>query len=251
MAVLWRIRNWDKLFENNRTRELKHLTWVPLPNKHDGDGYTELMDHPNGAAHFGAWVAIVQVASKCDPRGTLMRDRADRSTPHDASSLSRITRIPVDVLLESITRLQEIGWIESQAISVDDVTHISHCDAVVSHPVATAPHIPALNGMEGNGKEERGVRVTDKPRNQRAVPPTIEEVTEYCKERNRGVDADTFFDFYTANGWVQGKGKPIKDWKAAVRTWEGNGYSSRRGDNSSADHHPRMPTKEEFIGDDR
>jgi hypothetical protein len=40
-------------YENNRTRELRKLDWVPMSNRHDGDGYTELMDHQNGAAHFG------------------------------------------------------------------------------------------------------------------------------------------------------------------------------------------------------
>lgn len=54
------------------------------------------------------------------------------------------------------------------------------------------------------------------------TPPTVEEVEEYCRERKNNVDAQRFVDYYTANGWVQGKGKPIKDWKAAVRTWERN-----------------------------
>lgn len=53
------------------------------------------------------------------------------------------------------------------------------------------------------------------------VPPTIDEVKAYCTERGNGIDAQRFVDFYTANGWTQGKGKPIKDWRAAVRTWEG------------------------------
>src|SRR5687767_7543220 len=105
-----RIVDWDKHFENNRTKELKKLSWVPFPNKHDGDGFTELLDHPNGAAHYGAWCAIVQVASKCDPRGTLSRDGA---RPHDVASLSRITRIPEPVLTEAIQRLiNPIGWLE-------------------------------------------------------------------------------------------------------------------------------------------
>lgn len=54
------------------------------------------------------------------------------------------------------------------------------------------------------------------------VPPTVLEVADYCVERKNNVDAEAFVNFYTANGWVQGKGKPIKDWKAAVRTWEKN-----------------------------
>ena len=54
------------------------------------------------------------------------------------------------------------------------------------------------------------------------VPPTVLEVADYCVERKNSVDAEAFVNFYTANGWVQGKGKPIKDLKAAVRTWEKN-----------------------------
>ena len=86
-------------------------------------------------------------------------------------------------------------------------------------------------------EERKGVqgkrKPTTKSTQRRFTPPTIEEVMEYCQERNNGIDPIQFFDFYEANGWIQGKGKPIKDWKAAVRTWERNGVvttnSSRNG----------------------
>jgi hypothetical protein len=48
---LLRVRDWDAVYENNRSREYKKLKWVPIPNRMDGDGYTELVDHQNGAAH--------------------------------------------------------------------------------------------------------------------------------------------------------------------------------------------------------
>lgn len=63
----------------------------------------------------------------------------------------------------------------------------------------------------------------------RFKPPTIEEVQAYCKERKNNVDAQRFVDFYEAKGWMLGKNK-MKDWKAAVRTWErndANGQASR------------------------
>lgn len=66
------------------------------------------------------------------------------------------------------------------------------------------------------------------PKRKRFTPPTREEVQAYCEERHNNVDADRFVDYYTANGWVQGKGKPIKDWKAAVRTWEKNSSSKQK-----------------------
>ena len=56
--------------------------------------------------------------------------------------------------------------------------------------------------------------------------PTLEEVTEYCAERGNVIDPEKWLDYYTANGWRVGK-NPMKDWKAAVRTWERNGIESK------------------------
>ena len=53
------------------------------------------------------------------------------------------------------------------------------------------------------------------------TPPTLEQVSEYCEERNNDVDAQRFHDFYSSKGWMVGKNK-MKDWKACVRTWERN-----------------------------
>lgn len=55
--------------------------------------------------------------------------------------------------------------------------------------------------------------------------PTVEEVRAYCEERSNGIDPQGWIDHYTANGWKVGK-NPMKDWKAAVRTWERNGINS-------------------------
>lgn len=49
--------------------------------------------------------------------------------------------------------------------------------------------------------------------------PTVAEVADYCSQRNNGVDAESFVDFYTAKDWMIGKNR-MKDWRAAVRTWE-------------------------------
>lgn len=53
----------------------------------------------------------------------------------------------------------------------------------------------------------------------RFSPPSLQEVMDYCRERGSPVDPQTFLDFYTTKGWVVGK-TPMKDWRAAVRTWE-------------------------------
>lgn len=53
----------------------------------------------------------------------------------------------------------------------------------------------------------------------RFTPPTLQEVQVYCMSRHNNVDPEKFIDFYAAKGWMIGKNK-MKDWKAAVRTWE-------------------------------
>jgi hypothetical protein len=49
--------------------------------------------------------------------------------------------------------------------------------------------------------------------------PSVEEVGNYCLERNNNIDASAFWDFYESKDWFVGKSK-MKDWKAAVRNWE-------------------------------
>lgn len=51
--------------------------------------------------------------------------------------------------------------------------------------------------------------------------PTVEEVAAYCRERKNKIDAQQFVDHYSSNGWRVGR-TAMKDWKAAVRTWEKN-----------------------------
>jgi len=53
------------------------------------------------------------------------------------------------------------------------------------------------------------------------IKPEISEIIDYCKARFNSVDPNKFFNYYESNGWQVGKNK-MKDWKAAVRTWEGN-----------------------------
>ena len=66
-------------------------------------------------------------------------------------------------------------------------------------------------------------------------PPTLEEVQSYCQERQNGIDAESFIDYYEARNWMLGKVK-MKDWKAAVRTWERNGYSKKSKVTTSTDY---------------
>ena len=78
------------------------------------------------------------------------------------------------------------------------------------------------------------------PRAARFTPPTVEEVKAYCRERENNVDAERFIDFYASKGWKIGK-NAMKDWRAAVRTWERSSSADcaqpkRQGDGFTYDY---------------
>ena len=72
----------------------------------------------------------------------------------------------------------------------------------------------------------------DKAINKQFLPPTVEEVQSYCRERGNTIDAQAFVSFYASKGWKVGK-ETMKDWRAAVRTWE------RRQEEDKQKPHPK------------
>lgn len=59
---------------------------------------------------------------------------------------------------------------------------------------------------------------TKKPN--RFVPPTLDDIKAYCQERNSCVDPNVFYDYFTTGGWKDSEGKPVKNWKQKLITWE-------------------------------
>lgn len=92
--------------------------------------------------------------------------------------------------------------------------------------------------------------INNKKNSGRFTPPTPEEIKAYCIERNNRVDPVRFFDFYSSKGWMVGKNK-MKDWKAAVRTWEkdSKGVSNAESSNNSGNGKPVSTTKSKSLTD--
>ena len=78
------------------------------------------------------------------------------------------------------------------------------------------PSIEYIEYKEMNKKDKKD---NNKPL-KRFVPPTLEEIEEYCHERRNHVNPERFFDYYQSVGWTVGKGKPMRDWHSAIRVWE-------------------------------
>lgn len=96
----------------------------------------------------------------------------------------------------------------------------------LAHPVGIPSGIPT--GIpDGNqrvtqdsiGKDRLVKDSKGEEKRTRFTPPTVDEVRAYCIERQNGIIPERFVDFYASKGWRVGN-QPMRDWKAAVRTWE-------------------------------
>ncbi len=161
MDQVLRITDWAKHFECSQSRNLKTMAWVPVRVNLAGDGYTELLNHERGAAHFGSWIGMVEVGALCQPRGTLKRGNGK---PHDAESLSRITRIPVEILAEAIPRLLNIGWLEYETVAAQQDDGAILQDAVASQRTFVATDRQTLQDRTDtlcSSADERGAETLD------------------------------------------------------------------------------------------
>jgi len=96
---------------------------------------------------------------------------------------------------------------------------------------------------KSENKNESESEIKNNPdKTKRFIKPNIQEIKDYCLERKNNVDVNKFFNYYEANGWKVGK-NAMKDWKACIRTWEGNNFNS----NSKTNDEPKFLSQYQHI----
>lgn len=101
----------------------------------------------------------------------------------------------------------------------DEKSKLSLDDNLVYQLDTNGRHSIDKNRIVKNSIEEK--EIYKEKESKKSKRPTLEEVKEYCLERNNNVDAELFINYYESNGWKVGRNS-MKDWKACVRTWERN-----------------------------
>lgn len=147
--ITYRINRWEDIYENNRSRTVKDLRWVAVPNTFDGEKYSELMTDTKAAVLFSAWILLLEVASRCHPRGSLVR--AD-GTPHDSRSLSLKTRAPQSWFDLALPYFTASRWLIREATEEEQ---FAHPGTQTDNGLTGDRHPPAKNtsDKEGEGKE--------------------------------------------------------------------------------------------------
>lgn len=133
-------------------------------------------------------------------------------------------------VMSQLDELEEHGYLMRSQVRVDG--KIAGVEYIVSEtPMSEKPYAENQH-TENQHTENPTLSITNisntkesNNKRYRFVPPTVEEVQTYINEKGYSVNAQRFVDYYSSKGWTIGKNSPMKNWQAAVRTWEHNSYN--------------------------
>ena len=224
----------------------KKYYWLKLKRdffkRHDVRIIEEL---PNGKEYLLFYLKLL--VESIDHEGEL---RFSDTIPYNEQMLSVITNTNIDVVrsaMKLFVELKMIDVLEDSTIYLAEVSKM--IGSAADNDNANRQRrfrerqkqlaLPERYDGVTNNNESKSIELEkeiDKEKEvikpqKRFVKPTIEDVQAYCKERNKGVDAQRWYDYYSSNGWKVGK-NPMKDWKAAVRTWERSDSNGKPKSNS-------------------
>ena len=141
------------------------------------------------------------------------------------AALAERLHISKSRLSHLVSELNSCGLIRLQADPKTGVRHIcpiaenNEGIANFSYSHCQKQQNPSLNSAIREYKENISDSTDTPAKHRRFQPPSVSEVADYCRERGNTINAEQFVDFYEARGWKLGR-QTMRDWKAAVRTWE-------------------------------
>ena len=204
----------------------------------DEDAIDWLEEQPNGKEYSLFYLKLCVKSLRTN--GVLIRRVGNMLLPYDHVKLGELTKTSPDTVIVAMNLLLQIGLVERLENGELYLTQVENMIGSQSKGAFKKQQQIArrnVNLIEGGARvekippdieieKEKEIDIDidkEKKPPKRFTAPTLEEVKEYCSERKNNVDAERFIDYYTANGWKVGK-NPMKDWRAAVRSWERNDF---------------------------
>ena len=222
--------------------ESKKYWYIQLNvNFFDDERIDWLCEQKNGYAYVVLYLKLC--LKTANNNGILTRQIGDMIIPYNVDKIAEVTHMNVDVVRVALELYKRIGLVyESDEncnfMRLPEVPGMVGCVTQAALDKRKQRERKQLeigqskDNVQDNVQQELRVKskeLIDKSLNKekeretkrkRFTPPSVDEVREYCKERKNGIDPEAFVDYYEARGWKYGQGKPVVDWKAAVRTWE-------------------------------
>lgn len=218
----------------------KAYYWIKVPiNFFDDPAIDWISDQKNGNDYIVFYLRLC--LKSANTGGVLIRNIGDMLIPYDVEKLAEIGRTDIDTAAVALKLFEQVGLIEvleNKELYLTAVKDMVGSETAAAHRqrihrnkkaalVGQCPDNVTQMSQEvcDNVATEKEIEIEiekdKKEKRSKCVftPPTLEEVQAYCKERGNRIDPQYFLDYYTSTGWMRGKVK-LKDWKAAVRTWE-------------------------------
>ena len=151
----------------------------------------------------------------------------------DAHIISLDTELSQEVVQEMMLFMCELGLFENVNGIITCLKMADRSDEYTQKLMRSLQGVGIKSGdcrdkIPPNRREEKRIEQNNtRAKPKRFVPPSVDEVAEYCRERKNGINPQEFVAHYQANGWMRGKSK-VKDWKACVRTWEASRKPSQK-----------------------
>ena len=199
--------------------------WIKLTDRFmTSDTVDFLMEQKDGANY----VVLYQMLclKTINNNGQLSRTLGEIIVPYDEEKIQRDMKwFSLDTIRVAMILYRRLGLIYEQE---DGILRISNFERLVGSQTISAYKKQVQLQSRGGKKveffpldidKEKDIDIDNKKSVKRFTPPTLQDVEDYCFERCNNVDAQRFVDYYTSNGWRVGKNS-MKDWKAAIRTWE-------------------------------
>lgn len=147
-GTLFRIKDWETIFEIASSRKLKKLGWVPMPNGHDSIAYCRMMARKDGPEIFAAWILIVQLASRCANRGILA---SSDGRPYCPEEMGVKTRSPERIFTLALPYLCQMGWVKAEPPLGESANVVAESADTLAGSGRTA----AANRIERKGIEKK------------------------------------------------------------------------------------------------
>lgn len=207
--------------------------------------YLETM--PDGDALIVIWFKLLCLAGNINDGGCVY---FTRELPYTDEMLAATFNKPLKTVQMALKLFEQFGMIDF----VDGLLHLSNWERYQN--IEGMERIREQNRIRKQRYDEKhkalppsNVTVTlpitesnatdidknkkRKDKNNVFVPPTLEEVQAYVEERGSNVDAQKFFDYYTAGNWRDAKGNAVKNWKQKLLTWERKDNTNGRNSTSN------------------
>lgn len=231
---------------------MAEVKWIKITvDMFDDEKIKIIQSMPEGDALLVVWIKLITLAGKTNDGGYVY---ISENMPYTDEMLSVIMNKPLNTIRLALDTFIKLGMIENDIKgiyllnfekhqSLDKLAEIREKNRLRVQKYREKQKQLTCNVTEmlcndvDKDKEEDIEIDKDKENNKRKkfIKPTMEEVQEYCTQRNNNINPEHFIDYYEANGWKVGK-NPMKDWKAALRNWE------KRDKETS-----KQPTRKEIV----